>query len=71
MSTNVKLSKARLSKIIQFGRFFGTLLGKLGDTIIKPVVPLAKNALLPTAVASAADAGIQKKNMWKGRVKQE
>ena len=64
MSTDIKLSKAQTSKIIQSGGFLGSLLSKLADPLMKVAVPLAKNilALLGiTAAASAIDAGIQKK----------
>ena len=64
MSTNLKLSKAQISKIIQSGGFLGSLLSKLAGPLIKVAVPLAKNVLAPlgiTAAASATDAGIQKK----------
>ena len=67
-STDLKLSKAQISKIIQsggfLGRLFGTLL-KTGLPLIKNVIkPLAKSVLIPlglTEAASAADAGIHKK----------
>ena len=69
-STDIKLSKTQLSKMIQSGGFLGRLLGpllKTGLPLIKNVIkPLTKNVLIPlglTAVASAADAGIQKKNL--------
>ena len=42
MSTNLKLSKAHISKIIQSGGFVGSLLSKLADPLIKTAVPLAK-----------------------------
>ena len=64
MSTDLKLSKARISKIIQSVRFLGSLLSKLAGPLIKVATPLAKNILAPlgiTAAASAIDAGIQKK----------
>ena len=68
MSTDLKLSRAQISKIIQSGGFLGRLLGpllKTGLPLIKNVIkPLAKSVLIPlglTAVASAADAGIHKK----------
>ena len=64
MSTNIKLSKAQISKIIQSGVFLGPLLGKLAGPLMKVAVPLAKNILAPlgiTTAASANDAGIQKK----------
>ena len=70
LSTGIKLSKTQLSKMIQSGGFLGRLLGpllKTGLPLIKNVIkPLAKSVLIPlglTAVASAADAGIHKKNL--------
>ena len=73
MSTDMKRSKAQISKIIQSGGFLGTLLGpllKAGLPLIKNVIkPLAKSVLIPlglTAAASAADAGIQKKILGSG-----
>ena len=66
-STDIKLSKTQLSKMIQSGRFLGRLLGpllKTGLPLIKNVIkPLAKSVLIPlglTAAASAADAGMHK-----------
>ena len=64
MSTDLKLSKAQISKIIQSGGFLGSLLSKLAGPLMKAAIPLAKNILAPfgiTAAASAIDAGIQKK----------
>ena len=68
MSTNVKLSKAQISKIIQFGRFLGKLLGPLlksGLPLTKnETKPLAKSVLIPLGLTAAASAGgveIQKK----------
>ena len=64
MSTDVKLSKAEISKIIQSGGFLGALLSKLAGPLMKVAVPLAKNILAPlgiTAAAAAIDAGVQKK----------
>ena len=66
MSTNLKLSKAHISKIIQSGRFLGSLLSKLAGPSMKIAVPLAKkcfSTIRITAAASAIDAGIQKKYM--------
>ena len=67
MSTDIKLSKAQIVKIIQSGGFLGKLLGRLlktGLPLVKNVIkPLAKSVLIPlglTAAVSAADAGIQK-----------
>ena len=67
MSTDLKLSKAQISKIIQSGGFLGSLLSKLAGPLMKVAIPLAKNVLAPlgiTAAASAIDAGIKKKNTW-------
>ena len=66
MSTDLKLSKAQNSKIMQSGGFLRSLLSKLAAPLMKVVIPLTKNVLAPlgiTATASAIDAGIQKKYM--------
>ena len=68
MSTDIKLSKAQISKMIKSGGFLVRLLNKLGGSLMKVAVPLAKNILVPlglTAAAPAIDAGIQKKNKQK------
>ena len=64
ISTDLKLSKAQISKIIQSGGFLGSLLSKLVGPLMEVAIPLAKNVLAPlviTAAASAIDARIQKK----------
>ena len=64
MSTDIKLSKAQISKTIQSGGFLGSLLSKIAGPLMKEAAPLAKNILAPlgiTATASAIHAGIQKK----------
>ena len=64
MSTDLTLSKAQMSKIIQSGGLLGSLLSKLAGPLMKVTVPLAKSILAPlgiTAATSAIDAGIQKK----------
>ena len=73
LSTDIKLSKTQLSKMIQSRGFLGRLLGpllKTGLPLMKSVIkPLAKNVLIPlglTAAASAADAGIHKKILGSG-----
>ena len=72
-STDIKLSKTQLSKMMQSGEFLGRLLGpliKTGLPLIKSVMkPLAKSVLIPlglTAAVSAADAGIHKKILRSG-----
>ena len=66
-STDIKLSKSQLSKMIQSGGFLGRLLSpllKTGLPLIKNVIKLlAKSVLIPlglTPAASAADTAIHK-----------
>ena len=73
LSTDIKFSRAQLSKMIQSGGFLGKFLGPLlrtGLPLMKSVIkPLAKSVLVPlglTAAASAADAGIHKKILGSG-----
>ena len=47
MSTDLKLSKAQISKIIQFGGFLESLLSNLAGPLMKVGIPLAKNVLAP------------------------
>ena len=63
MSTDLKLYKAQIFKIIQSGGFLGSLLSKLAGPLMKVAIPIAKNVFAKgiTATASAIDAGIQKK----------
>ena len=65
MSTDLKLSKAQISKIIKSGGFLGSLLSKLAGPLMEVAIPLAKNVLAPLGTASAIDAGIQKKKKKK------
>ena len=71
MQTDIKLSKAQISKKIQSGGFIGSSLSKIVGPLMKVAVPLAKNILAPlgiTAAASKIHAGIQKKkNMILGQ----
>ena len=63
LQTDIKLSKAQISKIIHSGGFLGKLLGPL----LKTRLPLLKSVIKPlgllglTAASSAIDAGVQKK----------
>ena len=72
LSTDIKLSKTQLSKMIQSGGFLGRLLGpllKTGLPSMKSVIkPLAKSVLIPLGLtaAAAADAGIHKKILGSG-----
>ena len=54
MSTDLKLSKAQISKIIQSGGFLGSLLSKLVGPLMKVAIPSAKNVLAPLGITAAA-----------------
>ena len=75
LSTDIKLSKTQLSKMIQSAGFLGRLLGSLLKTglplITNVIKPLAKSVLIPlglTAAASAEDAAIHKKILGSGNM---
>ena len=59
MSTDLKLSKAQISKIIQSGGFLGRLLGpllKTGLPLIKNVIkPLDKSVLIPLGLTACGN----------------
>ena len=63
LQTDIKLSKAQISKITQFRGF----LGKLLHSLLKTGLPLLKSVIKPigllglTAASSATDAGFIKK----------
>ena len=63
MSTDIKLSKAQISKIIQSGGFLGKILGPL----LKTGLPLLKSVIKPLgllgliAASSAIDSSVQKR----------
>ena len=63
LQTDIRSSKAQISKIIQSGGFLGRILGLL----LKTGVPLLKSVIKPlgllglTAASSAIDAGVRKK----------
>ena len=62
-STDIKLSKTQLSKMIQSGGFLGNL---LGGPLMKVAMPLAKNVLAPlglSAAMSAIDGSIKKRRL--------
>ena len=69
MATDLKLSKARIKKMIQSGGFLRKLLSKLAGPLMKIAMPLAKNVLATlglTAAMSAIDGSIQKKMRGEG-----
>ena len=68
LSTDLKLTRAQIFKIIKSGGILGSLLNKLAGPLMKVAIPLAKNVLAPlgiTTASSAIDAGIQKKKKKK------
>ena len=63
MSTDIKLSKAQINKLIKLGGALGSILVKFLPKLIKPAHSLGKNILAPlglSAAMSATDAGINK-----------
>ena len=56
MSTDSKLSKVQIPKIIQSGGFLGSLLSKLASPLMKVAIPLAKNVLAPLGIIAAVSA---------------
>ena len=52
-STDIKLSKPQISKIIQSGGFLGSLLSKLAGPLIKVAAPLVKNILAPLGMRNS------------------
>ena len=54
MSTNIKLSKAQISKIVQSGGFLGSLLRKIASPLMKVAVPIAKTILALLGITAAA-----------------
>ena len=55
-STDIKLSKTQLSKMIQSEGFLGNLLGKLAGPLMKVAMPLAKNVLAQLGLTTAMSA---------------
>ena len=69
MSTDVKLSKVQINKIIKEGGSLGTLLMSFLPKLIKPAISIGKNILAPlglSAAMSATDAAIQRKMYGSG-----
>ena len=62
MSTDIKLSKAQIKKIMSGGAL-GSILGRLLPGLIKVARVILKNLALPLGL-SAAMSGIYKKNTW-------
>ena len=69
MSTDIKLSKIQINKIIKGGGNLGKLLMISLPKLIKPAISLGTNILAPlglSAAMSATDAAIQKKMYGSG-----
>ena len=58
LSTDIKLPKAQISKIIKSGVFLRALLSKLAAPLMKAAVPMTKYILAPLGITavSAIDA---------------
>ena len=67
MSTDIKLSKAQVSKLIRSREFLGSWLSKLACPLMKAEVPLGKkNILAPLGITQ--DGGVPKKIDGSGRL---
>ena len=69
MSTDIKLSKAQINKLIKERGALESILARFLPKLIKPVLSLGKNILAPLGVSatmSATDATIQKKMYGSG-----
>ena len=68
VSTDIKLSRAQISKIIQSGEYFGSWLGNLGKKALANIaIPLARDNL-PGVVGNLTSNSINKfveKKKWK------
>ena len=72
MSTDIKLCKAQISKIIQSGRSFSSWLGNLGTKVVTSIaIPLARENLprLVSNLTSNATNNSERKISRKGAVK--
>ena len=56
ISTDLKLSKAQIFKIIRSRGFLGSLLSNLADPLMKVAIPLEKNVLALLGITAAASA---------------
>ena len=69
MSTDIKLSKAQIIKLIKEGGALGSILARFLPKLIKPALSLGKYILAPLGLSttmSATDAAIQKKMYGSG-----
>ena len=65
MATDVKLSKAKIKKLIQSRGFLSKLLSKLAGPLMKVAMSLAKNVLAPLGLTAAMSAiDYQKKKRY-------
>ena len=69
MSTDIKLSKGQIKKLLKVGGALGSILARFLPKLIKPAILLGKNILAPlglSAAMSVTDATIQKKMYGSG-----
>ena len=72
MSTDIKLSKGQINKLIKEGGALGSILARFSPKLIKAALSLGKNILAHlglSAAMSATDAAIQKKVHGSGNSK--
>ena len=56
ISTDIKLFRTQIPKIIQSGGFLGSLLSKSAGLLMEIADPLAKNILAPLGITAASSA---------------
>ena len=62
MSTDIKVSKAQINKLIKEGGALGSILATILPKLIKPAISLGKNILAPHGLSAAMSATDVKKN---------
>ena len=67
MSTDIKLNKAQINKLMKEGGALGSILATILPKLIKPAISLGKNILVPhglSAAMSATNVAIKKNSSW-------
>ena len=54
MSTDIKLSKAQINKLIKSGGALGSILARFLPKLIKPALSLGKNILAPLGLSAVS-----------------
>ena len=71
ISTDLTLSKAQISKVIQSGGFLGSLLSKSAGPLMKVAILLARNVLAPLGITAASSCFSNWCRNWKKKKEKE